>query len=214
MEGVSKSVLADNFMTGMNNLLDAVYHPGEYGAAYVRNFVSTLMPWSVGQGQVARMIDPYPHDVRSILDSARSKIPVESEGLFPQVDMFGQPISRNEDTQKNANDPAIRRLDALGYGPGKLSRDIRGVPLTQQQYYEYSTLAGRKFKLHLDNMVKQPSFAQLPQATQIDHIYKALTKARHDAQTVMLTNYHDLVVQAHEKKVSRRSHGAGTPITP
>ncbi len=201
LEGLTKSVLDDNFMRGMDDLLTAVFHPEEYGMSYIRNFASTITPWSVGMGQVAREIDPVQRDAQTIADSIRAKTPGLRETLYPRVDIFGQPISRDENKEANKNDPVIQRLTALNKGIGQIPRRIRGIPLTEQQYFEFSTLAGRKTKAHLDNLIGQPSFAQQSPAYQIDRIHQIVNKSREDARRVMMQNYPEIARQAHEIKI-------------
>jgi hypothetical protein len=58
LEGVTKAILDENFMRGIHDMLDAIYHPQEYGAQYIRSFATNFLPYSVGLGQVAREIDP------------------------------------------------------------------------------------------------------------------------------------------------------------
>src|SRR5581483_6588918 len=120
------------------------------------------LPYSVGMGQVAREIDPYMRDTRTIFEPMLDRIPVVSEGLFPRLDIFGQPIPNRGPVQSYLTDPVMKRLDSLDIGIGALKRDIMGVPLTEQQYYDYATKAGRMTKLRLDQIVANPNFANLP----------------------------------------------------
>lgn len=209
LEGLTKSVLDENFMRGVNNLFDAIYHPQEYGSRYVQDFVTNWLPFSVGQGQVARIIDPDRREVRSyglenawgIFDSARSKIPFLSEGLYPRRDVFGTPIPNSGNLQNYANDPVVRRLEALNTGIGPLEHKIRGVALNAQQFDAYSALAGRMTKQRLDMLV-QPGFELATPQTQIEAIDKAISKSREAARAITMMQNPSIIRQAVDAKKS------------
>src|SRR6185312_3522687 len=66
IEAITKSVLDDNFMRGTKDMLDAIYHPAEYGERYVQDFATNWLPYSVGLSQVARQIDPYQRQIKDL----------------------------------------------------------------------------------------------------------------------------------------------------
>lgn len=202
LEGMSKSVLDENFMRGIKDLLDAVYHPEEYGSRYVKGFATNWLPFSVGLGQTARMIDPDQREAQSIMDAARAKIPFESESLLPRRDRFGEPIPSGAALPKYQNDPVVQRMEALNMGIGTLGRKITNVPLSDEQYDDYSRIAGRMTKMRLNAVVASPSFASAPPAAQIETIHKSIEIARETARSVIKMKYPEIAKQATEAKLS------------
>lgn len=202
IEGMSKGVLDDNFMRGLKDMLDAVYHPQEYGYNYIKQFATNWLPFSVGMGQVARVVDPTQREAKTIFDAARARIPFVSETLQPRRDRFGQPISK--DTQANyADDAVVQRMEALNIGVGKLSDKIRGVKLDDQQYDDYARIAGKLTKVRLDAIVKNSGFANLPQMTQIDAIKRTIDTSREAARSLILMQNPGLVKQAIDNKTNK-----------
>lgn len=206
MEGITRSVLDENFMRGLKDMLDAVYHPEEYGENYIRQFVTNWLPFSVGMGQVAKEVDPYHREAKSIFDAARAKIPFVSQDLLPRRDVFGEAMP-NGANEAYASDPVIQRLESLQTGIGKIERKIRGVQLTDQQYDDYTRLAGRMTKMRLSNYVSIPGTANLPSGVQIKTINTMVDNSREVARRIVLMNNPDIIKQAINNKLSALKGG-------
>src|SRR6185437_3586350 len=203
-------VLDETFISSVKNRADSIYHSDEYGDRWIQNFVTNWLPFSVGLGQVARAIDPYQRETRElteaagIFDAARARIPFVSQGLYPRRDIFGEPITTGHGTvDRYANDRVVQAMDALHMGVGPVSRKIRGVQLTPQQYDDYSRISGRLAKMELDAMVG-PAFNQLPAGTRIKQIKETVSHAREAAaaQIMMqsLNSSNDIISQANKAK--------------
>lgn len=202
LEGINKSVIDENFMRGVKDMLDAVYHPEEYGGNYVRQFATNWLPFSVGLSQVARQIDPDYREAHTIFEAARSKIPFESESLQPKRDVFGEPIPTSGSVQNYENDPVAQRMDALNMGVGKLNRKILGVPLDDQQYDDFSRISGRMAKMRLNALIGNSGFGNLPQHVQIDTIHKIITDSRKTASSIVMMNNPQIIQQAKDNKMN------------
>lgn len=201
LEGATKSVLDENFMRGVKDALDAIYHPEEYGANYVKGFATNWLPFSVGLGQVARMVDPDQREAQSLWDEARRKTPFVSEGLEVRRDMFGEPIPNSGPLPTYATDPVVKAMEALKVAPGKLTRKIRGIQLTDQQYDEYAMLAGRMTKLQLNSVVALPGFDQMPAAIRIELIHKAISSSREIARSNIMAQDPTIIRRAIQAKI-------------
>lgn len=184
LEGITKSVLDENFMRGVKDTLDAIYHPQEYGQRYLQGLVTNWIPFSVGLGQTAREIDPYSREAHTIMQNARAKIPFLSEYLMPRRDMFGNPIKNGSTYDQYKSDPVVQRMEALGTGIGRLERKINNVPLTDQQYDDYARVAGKITKMMLDTLIR-PGFEYQPPGIQIQQITQAQEHAREYARNVV-----------------------------
>jgi hypothetical protein len=204
-EGISKSVLDENFMRGVKDALDALYHPQEYGERYIKQFVTNWIPFSVGLGQVAREVDPYQRETQTLLQTAQAKMPLLSEMLMPKRDMFGEPIETSARAQdKYKDDPVVKALDELHIGVGKLHRKIEGIELTDKQFDDYARIAGRTTKLMLNQMVSLPGWENIPPGIRIDMIHKTINKQRENAAKLIKALYaQDIVMPAQQKKLER-----------
>ena len=209
VQGISKSVLDENFMRGAKDLLDAVYHPDEYGTEYIKNFVTNWLPYSVGMSQTARKIDPYQRETRgenivdSIFKAARAKIPFVSEGLFPRRDRFGEPIPNGGPLPNYANDRVVQELERIPLGIGKLEHKIRGVTLTDQQYDDYARIAGRMTKMRLNVIVGMPGFSQIPKGIKTELMKSAIDGSRESARDLVLMQNKSIINQANDAKIAK-----------
>ncbi len=200
MEGLTKSVLDENFMRGLKDMLDAVYHPEEYGANYVKQFATNWLPFSVGMGQVARMVDPSQREAHTIMEAAQNKIPFVSEGLQPKRNRFGE-IMPNGVDERYAQDPVVQRLESLQIGIGKINKKINGIQLTPQQFDDYSKLAGQQTKMRLSQYVAIPQTRDLPPEIQIKTIHSIIESSRAQAKQIVMMNNPDIYKQAAQNKL-------------
>lgn len=201
LESLTRSVLDENFMRGVKDMTDAVYHPDEYGEKWLQDFATNWLPFSVGMSQVARLVDPVHRVAHDITDAAWSKIPVLSKGLYPQRDRFGEPINNSTTLQNYASDPTVQRMEALHQGIGRLERKIRGVQLSDGEYDEYSKIAGRLTKMRLDAAVGVPGFDQAPQGVQIQIIHKIVESSRESARKLVMMQNPEVIHKATQAKV-------------
>ena len=201
IEGLTHSVLDDTWTSGIKNVLDAVYHPQEYGESYLNHFAQSWLPLSVGQSQIAGVIDPFNREAHDILDVARYKTPFLSEELYPVRDRFGQPVPKAGNVQTYANDPVVQRMEVLQMGIGKLDNKINGIKLTPKQYDDYSTIAGQLTKNNLNRLIEQPGFAAQQPFLQHQQITKIIDKSRANARAVILMQNPVLIQQAYQHKM-------------
>lgn len=197
-----KSVLDDNWMYSVKSALDAVFdnEKGYKASSFIKSFATSWLPYSVGFHQVSTIVDPYMRNTQTIFDAARANIPYESESLFPRRDIFGNPIPNGGSIENYKTDPVVQRMDALQVGVGRLHPKIRGVPLTEAQYDDYSRIAGRLAKQRLDGIVPQDGFSQMPAESQIKTIKKIIESSRESARTAIMMQNPEIIQKAQELK--------------
>jgi hypothetical protein len=203
----SQSVLDESFMRGPAEIMQAIDDSDRYGAAWVRNFAASFVPFSVGMSQIAREIDPYSRQARTTMDAMLAKLPFKSETLFPRRDVWGEPVPNRgwlgTYRQEIENDPVDHALYPLGIYPSLPQRRVRGVPLSDEQYDDYARVAGRDAKMRLNAFVGMPSFPAMPTAAKIETI-NAIIKSSHErAQNYVLMKYPAIIEAAKNAKLSR-----------
>ena len=191
----AQNVLDESFMRGPSELLQALEDQDRYGPQFVRNFISSFVPFSVGEGQIARTIDPFTRQTRTTLDAVMAKIPWASEGLMPRRDIWGEPIPNKEsiipgltaiyESAVNA-DPVNQALLRLKVFPSQPERKIRGVELTEQQYDDLSRIAGRLAKGRLNEIVASPGFGAIPDAPAQELVRHTMSVAREAARSLIM----------------------------
>jgi len=196
----AQNIIDESFARGPAEMMQAIEDPDRYGARWVRGFLSSAVPFSVGLGQIARQVDPYSRQARTTMDAILAKLPVISEELQPRFDVWGQPVMNRGWAgtyyEHARDDPVEQRLDALGIYPSLPERRIRGVELTDQQYADYSRVAGRTAKMQLDQIIGKPGFAQMPEAAQREIIGKVITTAREYGRTLIMMHNHGIIDSA------------------
>lgn len=191
----AQNILDESFMRGPSELIQALDDSDRYGAGFVRSFISSFVPFSVGDAQIARAIDPYTRQTRTTMDSILAKIPWASEELMPRRDIWGEPIPNYSSPvpgllaiyeSRINNDPVNAALQRLQFFPAMPERKIRGVELTEPQYDDYARIGGRMAKMQLDRIVPAPGFSQLPDAAQHEIISRTISGAREAARSLIM----------------------------
>jgi hypothetical protein len=220
LQAFTQNILDEGFMAGPAELIQALTSPDMYGPSYVRNFLSSFIPYSVGMAQMARAADPYSRQARTIVDAIKAKVPGLSESLYPRRDIWGEPIPNSNDLgargltaiymQKANNDPVNQAMLQLGIYPAPVTRKIRNVPLTDAQYDDFSRIAGRMTKMNLNKIVNSQEWRYWPVSTRHDVIEATITQDREAARGVMLMKYPEIVAQATKIKLAKTQ----APVSP
>lgn len=178
--GFAEVVADETWMSGLSQLVDATRHWDTDGEKYLRNLALNFIPFSVGASQVARMVDQYQREVHSWTAAAMNKLPGLSESLMPQRDWTGTPVGSHTMMSPSVflNDRTMAAMEAAEMYPAKMQREVRGVPLTDQQYDDLTRVAGHLAKARMDMLVKTPGFLSLPLGTQLAQMRQTLTSSR------------------------------------
>jgi hypothetical protein len=196
--GFAEVVADETWMRGITSLIDAARHWDRDGAKYMRNLSTEFIPFSIGMRQIASLTDPVWRSVRSEMDALRAHIPGMSQQLFPVRDLWGQPMRGGTmmSWSPAVNDPATLALQKAEYYPARPERKIRGVELTDQQYDDFTRIAGRDAKMRINAMISNPGFDLIPKQIRQEQLKNAMEGGRDMAQTVILMQYPDIMKQA------------------
>lgn len=208
MGSVSRNLVSKTWLQGPSDLIEAVQDPQRYGPRYIQRLIGTVVP--TGVAQLAKVDDPYLREARNILDTIRSRIPGERDKLFIRRDAFGDPIVGEGAVgadllspiyQSTArNDAAIAELLRLKVYPGRLSRKLQGVELSDAEYDQYSQAAGNLMKQSLDTVVALPEWAKAPDDAKEDLMREVIRKTRDVARTTLIAQSPDLALRIAQAK--------------
>jgi hypothetical protein len=211
----TQNILDESFMRGPAELIRAVEDPGRYGESYIRNFLAQFVPFSVGSAQIARAMDPYTREARTITDAMRAKIPGLSESLMPRRDIWGEPMPSRDALlapgvtaiymQKISHDPVNIALAEMGIGIKNPIRKIRNVELTDQQYDDFARISGQMSKQRLDVIVRSPDWQTWPAHIRQTVVTAVIDKSREAARGMMMMKYPQIVVDATAEM--KKKHG-------
>jgi hypothetical protein len=186
--GFSQVVADETWLRGLSDFINAARNWDKDGGRYLRNLGADFVPFAIGMGQMAQLIDPYQREVHSFTDAVKNKIPVLRQTLETRNDIYGEPITQHTMVGPSAvvNDPVTNALIRLDIPVAPITRKIDGVGLNDQQYYELTQTAGRLMKMRLDNIVGGANFTNLPEASQRDVITKTIEASRKQARALIL----------------------------
>lgn len=166
--GLSEVIADESWFSSVSNFIGAARNwDRPEASSYLRNLATSFIPYSVGLSQVDKLFDPYAREIHSLTDAAKAKIPGLSQTLMPRRDIFGDPIasrliiSTSQQKSDSVVDGLLRLNRELGVGPAMPKHDILGVPLTDQQYDDYSRMAGRLLRINLKMAFSTPGFNQM-----------------------------------------------------
>lgn len=210
---IQQNILDESFMKGPADLIQAVEDPGRYGEGYLRSLASGFVPYSVGLAQMARAQDPYSRQARTVMDSIKAKVPGLSETLFPRRDIWGEPMPNRDAVgakgltaiyeSQMSHDPVNQAMLNLGIAPAPVERKIRNVELTDQQYDDYSRIAGRATKMRLDAIVNSPTFQTWPNEVKHYAISEIIRGCREMARNMIMGMDPTIVSRAYQAKTDR-----------
>lgn len=210
---ITQNVLDESFMRGPAELMRAIEDPGRYGEGYIRNFLSSFVPYSVGLAQIARASDPYARQAKTVIDAMKAKVPGMSESLFPRRDIWGEPMASRDAlgmagvtaiyAQQVSKDPVNLALLDLGISPAQPERKIRNVDLTEQQYDDFARLSGRMTKQRLDVIVRSPDFRTWPNHIKATVITEVVRQSREAARGLMMMKNPQIVKDATAAKLEK-----------
>lgn len=212
---LTQNILDESFMRGPAELIRAIEEPGRYGEAYIKNFFSSFVPFSVGMAQMARAADPYSREARTVMDAIKNKVPGLSETLMPRRNLWGEEIP-NPDAfiakgvtaiwEKKVNtDPVNQAMLALGIKPAKLERNIRNVDLTDAQYDDFARIAGRMTKMRLDTIVRSPDYQTWPNHIKRDVISEVIRQSREAGRGMMMMKNPQIPKDAVVARIKKRT---------
>jgi len=212
MHAFTQNILDQSMMKGPSDLLRAVNDSDRYGSQYVRNFLSSFVPYSIGMQQLAKQSDPYSNQARSVVDAIRAKIPGHLDSLFenplyPKRDIWGEPMTGMQRfgltsiaTKQLSTDPVNLALLELGVSPASVQRKIRGVELTDTQFDDYARMAGRMTKQRLDVIVNSPDWRTWPNYARALIIEETVKQSREVARGMMMAKYRQIAKDATEAR--------------
>lgn len=203
---VGKDILDETGMRGVSDLWNAINDYQRYGKYYFPNAIASMaVPMSVGQNQVNRYIDPVmrqtatPSFIETVKQAMMAKSPLTSQDLAPKVDIFGNPMRRDMDPSWAAHDPVMQALNDISVYPAPVANRLDNVRLTEQQYTDYATKAGKIFYNNMLQKVTAPEWQKMDADAQAEIIHQTQLKSRKDAHIYMRAAYPNLTMQSAEQ---------------
>ena len=119
--------------------------------------------------QIDRMFDPTVYDAPGATGALVASVPFARRTGRPTLNVWGQPVA-NPVTKRftsPAGDPLageLARLNLWVSAPRPEDVKLRGQPLTDAQFYEFTRVRGQRLRAILDSRGVMPSLRQLQPA--------------------------------------------------
>lgn len=182
LSSIATNITDTAFTGGISNLVKASQDT-EHWERYVSNMASSVIPYSSLRGQVEKFVDPYHRIAHGVLEQIERGSGVgTSYNLFPERGIWGEPLSSDTESSIGIakNDPVTNWVTKLDFGISPIQHRINGVKLTDQQYDDYSRIAGRTSKQMLQRLMNSGIQSQ-PPSIQLMQVKKAIEEARNKA---------------------------------
>lgn len=177
LTSIALNVTNKTFLKGITDYSQAMADPGRYFANWAQGMASSVIPNAVGQ--LAREMDPYSRQARTLLDSIKEKIPGLRETLARRVDLggnpiestgtgYGSPLSVSQEKSVPLADAMLRV--GLYKSPTGRSVSVRSggkaiqADLGDAEYESLATFVGQARSRVLTPMVQSPQFRALMQS--------------------------------------------------
>ena len=219
MHAITQNILDESMMRGPAELMRAAEDSDRYGSQYVRNFLTTFVPYSVESAQLARQTDPYMRQARTITDALRNHIPGHLDLMFAH-DLYarrdpltGEPVANlptlgfglTSLTEKPVTtDKTKLAIVRLGIPLAPLERRINNVKLTDQEYDDFTRIAGKLTKMRLDDLVNSPGFDTWAPHVQRDRIEDRIKQNRETARNEIKRMYPHIISDALAMKRAKK----------
>ncbi len=196
---ILNNLSAKTWLSGISGLVEAINDPQRNLDSFMSRMAGGIaVPALVAQ--VARTSDPILREARGPIDRIRSRIPVETEKLFPRRDVFGQPVQTEGGlgpdilspvwTSTARNDPTLDRLIAAGAPISPPQRTYKAggksVKWTPEQYDRLQEVTGQLAKPLLGSLTQGPGWSTMPRDDQQDAVRKVMKDVRKEARGVVL----------------------------
>jgi hypothetical protein len=165
------------FLSGLQNVLDAVHDHERFGPAYAKRMAASFIP--TGLSQIAGAMDPVRRDTSTFGNLVRSRIPGLSDDVPPIRNIWGEPVQQSYEGAAGLftpsasttikDDPAsveVRRLvQTAGLGLQSPARAFKtkglAEKLTPEEYDRFTAQAGQLAYQLVTKLVTAPNYQRI-----------------------------------------------------
>lgn len=198
--GTAGALADDVGFETIRNIVNVLENPKEAARFAAWQLSSYAMPVSLIT-QFASAADPYMRQADTLLNGLKYHMPLLRETLLPKRDpIFGEPVPNpgyhNILRKAPVNtDPVKEEMDNLRYYPTAPEKKIAGIQLSPELYDRYQVMAGSMAKSTLEGFVGHQNWGQMPPQARIGIMKAAISEARKVAQSMILGDTSNGVLQ-------------------
>jgi hypothetical protein len=173
---VGNTVLEQSFLSGLNDVFEALKSPERSGANVVGRLAHSLTPFAGAQRTVTQALDPTVRQPKTAREVFLSNVPGQSQQVPPRLTRFGEPVQRPSggatavdpfNTSPVIRDAVADELTRLGVSVSLPSDRLTlpgGATLSPEQSLAHRQEKGRALYRALDQLIANPNYQRLPDA--------------------------------------------------
>jgi hypothetical protein len=187
---IIKNLVNQPFLRTVHDVLQSVQD--ERGAGkFLDSFAGGMVP--SGVGLVTKILDPVVRKPEGMLQSVEARIPGLSTKVPPRMDVFGDPVMREQsfpvqtlaEKHDPLNDELSRLNKATGYAVGYKAQRIGPRKLDQDDYVKYQQAVGAGLKEEMTDLINSPRYQNMPDASKVKAFKKIDRNVTEDVEDQM-----------------------------
>jgi hypothetical protein len=180
---MAKNLTDKTYLTGMTRVSNALSNPDRFMGSWARSTVGSFIPNVLSQAN--RSIDDEHKDIRTMLDTIKSRLPFYSKDAPPRRNLFGEVVTKQGawgpdfispfDYSETTSDVLKKELAQIGHGFSSPRSEKNGVELRaymndsgQSAYDRWLELHGsvklngKTFRQTLTHLLRSRDYKRLP----------------------------------------------------
>lgn len=205
---VGNSFLQQSYLSGLSSLQAAMENPESYGKSFINQFLTSAVPLSAAQGQLARSLDTTVRKPDTVVESIEANTPGLSQNVRPRLNNLGEPSTRDTglpqpidflsnflspiDIRKIKDSPVedalMSLVDSVQIGaPGKsITYKNAKVQLTPDEYNQLAEESGKLIREKLASVVETSAWQNSTDEKRAKFVENLVSKARTQVKDKML----------------------------
>lgn len=185
------NLASKTWLTGVSDIVSALHEPERYADNLVQRLVGSLLVPNLVAG-TARTVDPVYRETDGMAEALQARIPGAREGLLPQRDIWGEPITNAGSigpdflspvwVSDRLRDPVNNALLEIDYAPGMPKKEVGGRELSPVEYDRYVEAAGKLSHDRLTALVTGPGWRALADTEKAKLAERTVDRARREVR--------------------------------
>ncbi len=183
-----ENLASQNFLYSIGLAMNAIRDPDRYGAQFVEQTVSSMVPFSGTLRQVAQLADTTIRSPQNLGEQVMAGTPGLSQNVAPKVNTMGEVQQRETpawlpyqfSTEKN--DPITMGLVDKDVTPGYAGKTVGGIKLSDAEHQEYMQLTGELIKKNLGKTINGSGYKSAGNDRQKELLESAIERGRAEAK--------------------------------
>ena len=185
---IGKNLVSQTYMSGIDDILNAIIDPERYGEDYLARFTQSAVPASSLLRTAAQTADPTFRKPETVLETVAAGLPGASRLAPPRLTAFGEEARRESPAVSPISVTPARQsavdaeLERLGVEVGFVGTSINGNKLTPREQRRYQEIGGQKTYAALEQELRSGPLSE-------EDVAKAVRDGREEARRLVTREF-------------------------